>query len=170
MGRSNQLTAIYTLSGPDGAVRYVGKSVCPERRLSEHVWASGRSTRVVLWCRKMRLRGERPSMHILEWATDWEEAERRWIAEYRAAGADLLNIAAGGLDMAHVYAERGKYPAYAWMVQFFARAGHKDTYGVGLRAKAAEIKATQGAEGMRVFNEHLRQLLRETFPLCLGAR
>jgi hypothetical protein len=109
-------------------------------------------------------------MQILEWVVDWEEAECRWIAEYRANGVDLLNIAAGGLDMAHVYAERGKYPAYAWMVQFFARAGHKDTYGVGLRAKAAEIKATQGAEGMRVFNEHLRQLLRETFPLCLGAR
>jgi hypothetical protein len=155
LGRSNQLTAIYTLSGPDGAVRYIGKTVNPKSRLAAHASPS---------------QSESAGRPVVSWVVDWEEAECRWIAEYRANGVDLLNIAAGGLDMAHVYAERGKYPAYAWMVQFFARAGHKDTYGVGLRAKAAEIKATQGAEGMRVFNEHLRQLLRETFPLCLGAR
>lgn len=40
-----------------------------------------------------------PRMVVLTWVRDWESAERRLIAAHRKAGADLLNVARGGVDI-----------------------------------------------------------------------
>jgi hypothetical protein len=44
-------------------------------------------------------------MEVFTWARDWETAERRIIAAHRKAGAPLLNVARGGVD---IPANRGK--------------------------------------------------------------
>lgn len=90
--------AVYALTDPStGEVRYIGKANCPAARLATHLRESGRLDRPVhRWIRKLRAAGAMPSMVVLEEAADWREAERRLIAQYRAAGARLLNVAEGG--------------------------------------------------------------------------
>lgn len=157
MALNPKLTAIYALSGEDGVVRYVGKSERPSTRQAEHRRAGTIGQGVAI------------SMAILEWTADWETAERRWIEHYRSLGAPLVNIAAGGLDMAHVEAERGKYPAYAWLVRHLSRVGRKE-WAADLRKKANGLKREHGAAGMRGFDDHCRALLRELLPFSAGAR
>jgi hypothetical protein len=70
--------------------------------------------------------------------------------------------------MAHVDAERRKYPAYGWLVRYFSRRGLPD-HAAELRKKAKEIKRKHGHEGMEGFNAHIRNLLREMLPLSPGA-
>jgi hypothetical protein len=60
-------------------------------------------------------------MQVIEWTRDWESRERFWIAFYRWSGAPLLNVAAGGLDMAHVGKAAQRYPNYAWAMRFCGR-------------------------------------------------
>lgn len=47
-------------------------------------------------------------MLILEWVSDWEAAERKWIARSREAGHNLLNVEEGGLGS---WAKGGTKPA-----------------------------------------------------------
>lgn len=49
-------------------------------------------------------------MEVLEVTADWEEAEVRWIARFKALGAGLVNGTAGGLDMTHLPPEFVKKP------------------------------------------------------------
>lgn len=90
---------IYALVDPrDDAVRYVGATTNPKKRYAEHMYENNR--REIYkhrWVTKLRADGLRPQMIILEEnPIDWAEAERRWIAHYRAAGARLTNLTDGG--------------------------------------------------------------------------
>lgn len=157
MPKDNKLSAIYALQDADGVVRYVGKAIDPDKRLAEHARADTIRT------------GCRPTLVILEWTDDWETAERRWIAHYRGIGAPLVNVADGGMDMAHVRTDSEKYPAYAWLVRFYSRRG-APKLAAGLRKKAKALRREHGAEGMQGFNAHIRSLLREMLPLSRGAQ
>jgi hypothetical protein len=91
-------TAIYVLKDPrTGAIRYVGKTNNPARRLRSHICGNPRdNTPKAHWLRELQGCGLEPVMTVVEIATDWHEAERRWIREQRASGASLLNLSEGG--------------------------------------------------------------------------
>lgn len=92
-------TAIYGLADPrDGQLRYVGKTVGPlARRLGRHLNASSRrKNRKDRWIANLIAKDLRPEIFEIEVADDWVEAERFWIAYFRAIGADLVNHTSGG--------------------------------------------------------------------------
>jgi hypothetical protein len=97
-------TTIYALEDSSGSHQkvYVGKTVkAPAVRLKEHV---GRAKRGAVsprdnWIRSLLDRGMQVSIVVLEEVDDrgdWEEAERFWIASFRAMGMPLLNLTDGG--------------------------------------------------------------------------
>jgi hypothetical protein len=91
---------IYALCCPDlGDVRYVGKANDSVKRFKSHLRDSRRrNTPVYCWFRKLAAEGKVPKLIVLDVVTEgpWEAVERRRIAEYRASGARLLNLADGG--------------------------------------------------------------------------
>jgi hypothetical protein len=90
------MSSIYGLFDATGALRYIGKANDPEHRLNCHVrdTLSGRRNYPVNhWIRK----NGRPELRVLSAdCHDWRAEERRLIAEARARGDRLLNIADGG--------------------------------------------------------------------------
>lgn len=92
---------IYILRQPsDLAIRYVGKSAKPKKRLWEHITEarSGTQCHRSNWLRKLLAEGSRPILEIIEQATGetWTEREQYWIAFYRAQGCRLVNATDGG--------------------------------------------------------------------------
>jgi hypothetical protein len=112
---------IYALAEPlplatAGDVRYVGFTTkTPEHRLREHRYNATSDAvgykqlhaRRNRWQRKLYQMGVAPAQTVLEsgtWEGDdpdefravWAPAERRWVAHYRALGADLTNMTDGG--------------------------------------------------------------------------
>lgn len=95
------MTAIYALTGPDGAIRYIGKANDPAARLKSHVRdARRRNTPVACWIRSLAAKGSAPAMVVLAEVaeSDWPEAEALVIEAHRRAGHRLLNLAAGGAE------------------------------------------------------------------------
>lgn len=92
------LVEIYGLYDPrDGALRYIGKANNSAKRLAAHKRdAKRRDTPVYHWFRKLAASDMAPTVAVLCETDDWKAAERRLIAEHRAAGARLLNVADGG--------------------------------------------------------------------------
>lgn len=94
---------IYGLVCPlSGEVRYIGKSVNPEKRLIAHLTGARTGSynhHTARWIRKIEQLGKRPDMVILqelEAGSDWREVERGWIASGLEAGWPLTNSTAGG--------------------------------------------------------------------------
>ncbi len=89
------VASIYGLADSEtGEVRYIGKANDPEARLKSHMRDSRRrDTPVYRWIRKHG----RPNLVILvDGCADWKADESRMIAEARARGDRLLNVADGG--------------------------------------------------------------------------
>jgi len=85
--------SIYGLYDSKGRLRYIGKAVDPVKRLKGHMRETRRKSPLYDWIAK----NGKPELRILEAnCVDWREAERRLIADARAAGEKLLNIADGG--------------------------------------------------------------------------
>lgn len=89
---------IYVLVDPrDDTIRYVGKTERPHSRLGSHL--TGKSNYLVRgWMRTLRRkRAGPPQMHMIDMVrlAEWENAEKTWIAKFRAQG-DLYNIHEGG--------------------------------------------------------------------------
>jgi hypothetical protein len=128
---------IYGLTCPTtGDVRYIGKAACVKRRYRAHMRETRRRTPVYDWIAALRGYGLTPGCVVLaEGVSDWREVERRLIAEARARGDRLLNLADGG-DEPHcpkeVRAKNGRATA---------RAVHSDPF----RRRAWECKRAIGA-------------------------
>lgn len=95
---------IYTLSDPrTNAVRYVGRTVNPlSRRVYEHIRVAIKGklkdkTKEV-WINELIALGLKPVIAEIEVTglDDFQAAEKRWVAHYRATCNDLLNIKCGG--------------------------------------------------------------------------
>lgn len=93
---------IYTLIDPaTGAIRYVGKSADPIKRLAVHIARarSGCETHCRRWIAKCLASGVVPLIDVVDCADDHRaanEAERRWIMDLKAAGVQLTNLTIGG--------------------------------------------------------------------------
>ena len=90
---------IYALVDPrTREVRYVGKSVYPRKRLRAHVAAGDLASENARdrWIGGLRFFDLAPELLLLEEAEDWGEAERRWVALFRAIGCRLANATDGG--------------------------------------------------------------------------
>lgn len=110
-------TYIYALRCPEsGYIRYIGKSVNPQRRLSAHISAAMNKAyghHTSNWIRKLAESNLEPSVEILEKVAEgesWREVERRWITEGRDKGWPLTNSTAGGEGLDYLREEdRDKY-------------------------------------------------------------
>lgn len=80
-------------------VRYVGKAVNVLKRLAHHRNEKG-TTRKIRWLAQLQRHGLEPVVTILACVSSerqvWQQAEREWIAHYRAMGCDLVNLTDGG--------------------------------------------------------------------------
>ena len=94
---------IYALKDPrDGNVRYVGRSFAPEKRYKAHLREGG-DTHKARWIKQLMDLKSQPELEILECvaASDWSEAERRWMAKYD----NLTNSCSGGYGLLNPTAE-----------------------------------------------------------------
>jgi len=91
---------IYGLADPRcGEIRYVGKTNNPAVRYKPHRAARVEGNgRLRAWLQELKVQSVLPEMRILETVDDesWRQAEKKWIEELRAQGADLFNLVAGG--------------------------------------------------------------------------
>lgn len=94
---------IYGLVCPvAGVVRYVGKSIAPERRRAAHINAAMRGDynhRTARWIRKIAAVGLEPALIILHEVVAgerWQDIERAFIASAEDRGWKLTNSTAGG--------------------------------------------------------------------------
>ena len=97
-----RLWHIYALKDPrTDFVRYIGRTCDPAKRLGAHLSEAQVNKATLLthkdnWLRSLIANGLKPVMDILESGSgDWAEAERRWIARFRAEG-NLINRTDGG--------------------------------------------------------------------------
>lgn len=98
-----EVTTIYALIDPTTRqCRYVGKTgqKNPRARLRAHInraCADPGARHCASWISGLLRQGYEPEMMELEKVvSDWEEAERFWIANMRFLGADLTNMTVGG--------------------------------------------------------------------------
>jgi hypothetical protein len=94
---------IYGLICPiSGAVRYIGKSTNPDKRLRAHIGAALRHEykhHTARWIRKIVSEGLEPVLRILEEVNsdnDWREAERAWIKRAIDERWPITNSTSGG--------------------------------------------------------------------------
>lgn len=103
---------IYVLRDPrDGAVRYVGRTKNPKKRLEHHLYKKSDGSFVHArreWIQEVRSAGLRPVMEIVETLRApvddalISERERRWIFHFNQQGAALTNVAC--IRMPRLYA------------------------------------------------------------------
>ena len=91
---------IYALSDPEThEPRYVGATVNPAKRFSEHCSLRGRKGQSLReWIDELAVLGTRPVLVIIERVEDgnWQARETHWIQEFRERGCSLLNSNDGG--------------------------------------------------------------------------
>lgn len=93
------MVQIYGILDPrDGTLRYVGKANDARKRFAGHMRETRCRTPLYDWLAKMRAAGLTPTyVVLLECERDgWEAHEIKAIADARASGARLLNVADGG--------------------------------------------------------------------------
>lgn len=96
---SHKAWVVYVLKDPrTQRVRYVGWTFDLHKRLRNHITRAPReSTHKACWIKGLLSAGMEPVAEVVESGDGaWADAERRWIAQYRADGADLTNLTDGG--------------------------------------------------------------------------
>lgn len=90
---------IYALVDPrNDDIRYVGKTIFPERRLTCHINEKRSNRSKISWITELRQEQLSPEMRILETCdeTNWEDREKFWIKHGHESGWKLLNKTEGG--------------------------------------------------------------------------
>lgn len=91
---------IYGLKDPrNNEIRYVGKSINPTLRYSEHIHEKKTNKEKMEWLKDLSDNGAKPELVILETIgedVDWQEREKYWIAFGYESNWRLTNIASGG--------------------------------------------------------------------------
>ena len=111
-------TYIYGLVDPrDNMLRYVGKSIRPLERLSNHLNEKSNCHRSH-WLHLLKRNGIKPRIVVLEVVGEgrtWQEAEREWIAMFREAGFNLVNSTDGGDGVTNLSGESKERMAKTWL-------------------------------------------------------
>jgi len=93
---------IYSLTDPrTNEIRYVGKAMDVQHRLGQHYSDTRGESQRARWIRELRAENLKPAIEVLEMfpdsdGTDWQNAERWWIAYLRFIGCPLVNLDLGG--------------------------------------------------------------------------
>lgn len=106
------ISHIYTLKDGVGNVRYVGQTINPTRRQWQHrSWSNNTTERhVCKWIRSLLADGKQPVFSIIETTTEPDDRERYWVAHFREAGCDLLNMNEGGNTLSHTNEAKAANP------------------------------------------------------------
>jgi hypothetical protein len=172
--------AIYRLVCPyTGNVRYIGQTRNPESRLETHCRPGFRDkTPKANWIRKLLAGGARPIMEVIEWVSDWDEAERRHIAEHAANGIKLLNANEGGKANNHLrkFARTRKITAVGYIIKRLsgfqrdcARNGDAVRAEVfrkiadGIRSRRREKLKSGGDIAVEMYEAFVAGLIKENF-------
>lgn len=109
---------IYALLDPEsGDVRYIGKSIRPERRLSDHLTQTPTACHRSHWLESLKSRNLKPDLVILESSRGnwpWQAAERWWIRHGRSIGWRLTNNTSGGDGVRGLPAETRARMVLTW--------------------------------------------------------
>lgn len=109
---------IYGLCDPEsGLIRYIGKSIRPNERLTNHMSDQGTCHRTN-WLRSLKSRGLKPTLVILQELPDnaiWQDAEKAWIAYGRSQGWPLVNNTSGGDGVCGLPEETRRRIAQVWI-------------------------------------------------------
>jgi hypothetical protein len=137
-------------------IRYIGQTAYSvENRLKRH-WAearNGNKTARSNWMRSVAEAGGEIEIVALEEGADWNEAEKAWIAAYRASGNNLFNHTDGGQGWTP-----GKPKPAKWSATF--SAAQKRNYSrpeVKQKQRAGVIAERQTPEGYARVCEQLRR-------------
>lgn len=90
---------IYALTDPvTDAVRYIGYTARPKKRLYQHIYhCNAKDSHKNRWIKKLLSNGLSPKMVILEEGNGpWQEREQYWIHHYKHLGVRLTNSTNGG--------------------------------------------------------------------------
>ncbi len=93
-----KITYIYGLYevGKEDDIRYVGKSINPKYRLTQHIKRSKTNKLKIEWISDVIGRGNKIEIKILEeCGNNWHIREKYWISKYRSQG-NITNIRDGG--------------------------------------------------------------------------
>lgn len=108
---------IYALIDPETKdIRYVGKSIRPRARLTNHLNEKSRCYRTH-WLQSLRRRGLRPILRLLDilpLSGNWQAVERDWIARAREAWS-LVNSTDGGDGVVNLPAEARERMRKTWL-------------------------------------------------------
>lgn len=148
------MTFIYGLICPlEDVVRYIGKSVEPEKRFIAHVGAALRKEynhHTARWIRKLDEQGLRPKLVVLQTVLpgqDWRQVERQWIENAKASGWPITNSTAGGEGLDYIDPE--------------AKARYIKNLSVALKAR---MQTQAGKENLKKMRDALND------PLVLARR
>ncbi len=160
---------IYTLTDPiDNQIKYVGKTVDPNQRLSSHRSEArkGRGGKRGEWIRSLIEIGREPIMKIVArvWLEDWEKAEIAYIESYKKKGCPLFNLnKGGGYDLTGIKHGLDRSPQWRKHLSE-ARKGIKYSYEVrkkisehngGSKLKPEQVRRIRELIGMRVRKEDI---------------
>jgi hypothetical protein len=100
MHRQSDYVFIYALIDPEtDQIRYIGKAKDVIVRFKGHIRdAHRRRSKVYAWINGLLACGSAPIVASLDKVaeSEWQDAEKFYIQEYRRCGFNLLNISAGG--------------------------------------------------------------------------
>lgn len=109
---------IYGLCDPEsGLIRYIGKSIRPNERLTNHMNDQGTCHRTN-WLRSLKSKGLKPNLVILQELPDdaiWQDAEKAWIAYGRSQGWPLVNNTSGGDGVCGLPEETRRRISQVWV-------------------------------------------------------
>jgi len=94
-----ETTFIYALLDPRTmAVRYIGKSDDPNRRLYDHITHTRESNRKANWIKSLAKNGIQPVVEIIDEVqrSEWQAAEAAYIIFFKEEGCVLVNGTPGG--------------------------------------------------------------------------
>jgi len=87
-------THVYVLKDPiTGEIKYVGKTINPEKRIKEHIGEAVKSAQKISWILSLLNQGVEPIIEIIASEDgDGSQLEKKYIREYISQGMQLLNI------------------------------------------------------------------------------
>lgn len=164
------LVQIYGLYEPDGIeLRYVGKANNAQERLKRHLLERLLNRPINRWIKSLVSRGQTPVMRVLETvpSDQWEDAERRLIAEHRKTSR-LLNVADGGAMPSQTIEQRKKAAKASLSIQ--AKKSAAEIEFVSAKKDIARLLSRFMKDGAKTGNYYHAYMVRFYMRACYATR